>query len=241
MEGAADAARERATAGPIDRQVFYETLRAAAGKPIKPDELWPLWTTVLLKAELVHELPSGSYGFYRSATLSPATKRLGQRPALPANPLAHLLRRYLAAFGPASVADVGSWTGLQPPEFRPALESLRLRTFRDEAGRLLLDLPRAALPAAADTPAPPRFLPKWDSALLAYSPPERARILPEDYRATVIRKNGDVLPTFLVDGFVAGTWSAGKKGIELEPFEPLPKRVLRDVEAEAERLRAFLP
>jgi hypothetical protein len=229
-----------ATEGPIDRQVFYETIRAAARKHVKPDELWPLWAMLLIRAELVHELPSGKYGFFRSATLAPASVRLGARPALPADPLAHLLRRHLAAFGPTSVDDIGSWTGLQASEFRPALESLRLRTFRDENGRLLFDLPRAPLPSG-DTPAPVRFLPKWDSAMLAYSPPERIRILPEHYRKTVIRKNGDVLPTFLVDGFVAGSWSVTKKRLKLDPFEPLPRKIRAELDVEGSRLLGFLP
>ena len=92
---------------------------------------------------------------------------------------------------PASADDIGSWTGLQTGELRHALEALRVRSVRDESGRLLFDLSRAPLPPG-DTRAPVRFLPKWDSALLAYSPPERVRILPERYRKTVIRKNGDV-------------------------------------------------
>ena len=63
-----------------------------------------------------------------------------------------------------------------------------------------------------DTPAPVRFLPKWDSSLLAYAPPERTRILPEKFRSTVIRKNGDVLPTVLVDGFAADISDPGLLG-----------------------------
>src|SRR5205823_8612317 len=115
--------------GPIYRQQFYEVVRAHAGRTVKPDELWPLWATLLLRAELVHELPSGSYGFYRSARLSPAPRRLGPRPPLADGPgVAHLVRRYLAAFGPASSEDISSWTGLQASEFRDALASLSPRT-----------------------------------------------------------------------------------------------------------------
>jgi hypothetical protein len=226
---------EAAAEGPVDRLRFYETIRALAGREVRLVELWPLWTTLLLHAELVHEPPSGTYGFFRAGTLAPAPRRLGPRPALEGAPLDHLVRRYLTAFGPASVDDVSSWTGLNVADLRPALASLRLRTFRDERGRLLHDLPRAPLPPA-DTPAPARLLPKWDSALLAYAPPERERILPERYRKTVIRKNGDVLPTFLVDGFVAGTWTLGKRRIDLEPFARLPQRARKELEAEADRL-----
>jgi hypothetical protein len=240
VDSCVEALLELAERGPIDRQVFYDTVRGRAGQAVKPNELWPIWATLLLRAELVHELPSGAYGFFRNAPLSPAPARLGRRPALPADPLAHLIRRHLAAFGPASVDDIGSWTGLQAGEFRAVLDALPLRRFRDETGRLLLDLPRAALPPG-DIRAPVRFLPKWDSALLAYSPPERIRILPERYRKTVIRKNGDVLPTFLVDGFVAGSWSVERRRLKVEPFEPLPKAARAELDAEGERLLAFLP
>ena len=88
------------------------------------------------------------------------------------------------------------------PEIDRALERLEpLRRFRDEQGRELLDVPRAPLPDP-DTPAPVRFLPKWDNVLLAWA--DRTRVLPERYRKAVIGMNGDVAQTFLVDGFVAG-------------------------------------
>src|SRR5439155_20503695 len=109
---------------------------------------------------------------------------LGKEPVEEPDAVPHLVRRYLAAFGPASREDILSWSGLRTVgEVGPALESLDLRRFRDEKGRLLYDLPRAPLPSA-DTSAPVRFLPKWDSLLLAYAPPERERVLPERYRKT---------------------------------------------------------
>ena len=99
---------------------------------------------------------------------------------------------------------------------------------------------RSPLPAG-DTPAPVRFLPKWDSSLLAYAPPERTRILPERFRSTVIRKNGDVLPTVLVDGFVAATWNVDRKrGLEVEPLRRLTKAELAEIDEEGERLVEFV-
>ena len=150
-----------------------------------------------------------------------------------------LVRRYLAAFGPATRADIADWSGLRIGDFAPALEKLEpLRRFQDENGRELLDLPRAPLPSA-DTPAPVRFLPKWDNTLLAHA--DRRRVLPEELRKTVIAKNGDVTQTFLVDGVVAGSWSADKKGkVTLVPFAPLPRVARREVEDEAARLEAWL-
>jgi len=217
--------------GPQLRVRWYETLE---DQPVRAEERWPLWGAVLLHAGLVHAPPSGRIGYRGSASFKPADAA-----DPPEAPFAALVRRYLGAFGPASVEDVSSWSSLRTPLVREGLDGLRLRRFRDEKGRLLFDLPRAPLPLP-DTPAPVRFLPKWDSSLLAYAPSERERILPERYRRTVIRPNGDVLPTFLVDGFVAGTWGVERKRVRCDPFEPLPTRVRAQVEAEGERVLEFL-
>ncbi len=150
-----------------------------------------------------------------------------------------LVRRYLSAFGPASRADIADWSGLRVADFAVALDALEpLRRFRDESGRELLDLPRMPLPSP-DTPAPVRFLPKWDNLLLAHA--DRTRVLPEELRKAVIAKNGDVTQTFLVDGMVAGSWTTGKTGaVELTPFAPLSRTARRDVDDEAARLDAWL-
>ena len=152
---------------------------------------------------------------------------------------AGLVRRYLAAFGPSTRADIADWSGLRVADFAEALDALEpLRRFRDESGRELLDLPRAPLPPA-DTPAPVRFLPKWDNTLLAHA--DRRRVLPEELRKEVIAKNGDVTQTFLVDGLVTGSWSYDKRGkVALEPFAPLPRAARRAVEEEASLLGAWL-
>jgi Winged helix DNA-binding domain len=123
------------------------------------------------------------------------------------------------------------------PEIQRALDRLKLRRFRDENGRELLDVPRAPLPDA-EVAAPVRFLPKWDNVLVALA--DRRRVLPEQYRKTVIRMNGDVAPTFLVDGFVAGIWRIENGGVVLEPFATLARSVQRELEDEAGRLEAFL-
>ena len=151
---------------------------------------------------------------------------------------AEILRRYLAAFGPASRRDIVAWTMMHVPEIQRSLDLLEpLRRFRDEHGRELLDVPRAPLPDPA-IPAPVRFLPKWDNVLLAFA--DRTRVLPERYRKRVIRMNGDVAQTFLVDGFVAGLWRAEKGRVLLEPFAPLSRTTRRELEDEAGRLEAFL-
>ena len=151
---------------------------------------------------------------------------------------AEMIRRYLAAFGPSSRRDINAWSKMDMPGIQRALDLLEpLRRFRDEQGRELLDVPRAPLPAA-DTPAPVRFLPKWDNVLLSFA--DRTRVLPEAHRKSVIRMNGDVAQTFLVDGFVAGIWRVEDGRVLLEPFEPLARAVRRELEDEAGRLEAFL-
>jgi hypothetical protein len=157
---------------------------------------------------------------------------------VPVEARAEILRRYLAAFGPASRRDIVAWSMMHVPELQRALDLLEpLRRFRDEQGRELLDVPRAPLPDPA-VAAPVRFLPKWDNVLLAFA--DRTRVLPEQYRKTVIRMNGDVAQTFLVDGFVAGMWRVENGRVLPEPFAPLARSVRQEVEAEAARLEAFL-
>lgn len=150
---------------------------------------------------------------------------------------AEMLRRYLAAFGPASRRDMVAWSMMHVSEIQSALDVLELRRFRDESGRELFDVPDAPLPDA-ESPAPVRFLPKWDNVLLAFA--DRTRVLPEQYRKTVIKMNGDVAQTFLVDGFVAGLWRVEEGRAVVEPFAPLTRSVKRELEEEAERLEAFL-
>ena len=156
----------------------------------------------------------------------------------PVEARAGILRRYLTAFGPATRPDIDAWSMLRMPQIKPALERIeRLRRYRDERGRELLDVEDGLLPNA-DVPAPVRFLPKWDNVLLAWA--DRTRVLPEPYRKMVIRQNGDVAQTFLVDGFVAGTWRVDKGRVVTESFSVLGASAQREVETEAERLEAFL-
>lgn len=154
--------------------------------------------------------PDGEARYGRS-WYAAAADWLGPAPAGPSKPheaAATLVERYLAAYGPASRDDLVSWAGRRISHLRDGLARLerRLMRFRDEAGRELLDLADAPRPAAA-TPVPPRFLARWDSLLLAHQPKFRTRVLPGEHHAIVNRRNGDVLPTFLLDGFVSGTWA----------------------------------
>src|SRR5690606_10622755 len=104
-----------------------------------------------------------------------------------------------------------------------------------------IDLADRTLPDE-DLAVPVRFLSRWDSALIGYD--IRDRILPEEFRSAVIKKNGDFLPTFLVDGFVAGLWStdagAGEAVLRLEPFGDLPAPVRAELEEEGEALVRYV-
>jgi hypothetical protein len=157
---------------------------------------------------------------------------------------AHLAEVYLAAFGPASVDDLLAYIGRygSVSRWRAALQTLgdRLVRFSDEDGRELVDLADAPRPAP-DTPVPPRLLARWDSVLLAFGTRHRRRILPPEHQSTVITKNADVLPTFLLDGMVAGTWlprrrADGSVHAELRPFGRLSSVDRDALEAEAARL-----
>jgi hypothetical protein len=160
---------------------------------------------------------------------------------------AMLVRRHLAAFGPASLGDTISWVGRRGGigAWRAAIDGMRddLVELRSDDGRTLWDLAAAPRPDA-DTPAAPRFLARWDSLLLAHEPKRRTRILPAHHQARVFTKNADVLPTFLVDGMVAGTWSMTTAGAEARlvarPFEAIASAARAGLEAEAGRLARFM-
>jgi hypothetical protein len=197
------------------------------------------WRTRTL-APLLHLPPSGTWSHYGRVQLRAMQAYLGVELPAREDGAEHLVKRYLAAFGPATQQDLLRFAGVRVGDLRPGLDRVELRTFRDERGRVLLDLPRAPLPDG-DTPAPVRFLPKWDSPLLAYAPPERTRILPEKHRPTVIRKNGDVIPTVLVDGFVAAGWNVDRKGkLEISPLRRITKAEWTEIDVEGERLVEFL-
>jgi hypothetical protein len=221
-------------------------VHAASKKPLTHEQLEALaaeemggrWRTRIL-APLLHLPPSGTWRFWGTPTLLGMKTWLGVDLPDREEGAKRIVERHLAAFGPATQQDLLRFAGVRVGDLRPGLEHLELRAYRDERGRKLLDLPRAPLPDG-ETPAPIRFLPKWDSSILAYAPPERTRILPEKFRSTVIRKNGDVLPTVLVDGFVAATWDIdGKRGLELEPLRRLTKAERAEIDEEGERLVEF--
>lgn len=163
----------------------------------------------------------------------------------PEEALTTVLRCHLRAFGPAAAEDVAYWIGWKTPLVRAALEAFgdELVRFKDEAGRTLYDLPEAPRPDPG-VPAPVRILPGFDNVMLAYDARRRQRILPDAHREAVyVRANLQVLPTFLVDGMIAGTWSSEEKRREatltLRPFEKLARADHAALTEEAERLVRF--
>jgi hypothetical protein len=187
--------------------------------------------------DLVRVPPSGTWEQRRADLYATAEDWVGPEKATPEEGVTLLARRYLAAFGPAPKADIADWAGIPVGQLSETLDRLKLRRFRDEQGKELLDVERAPLPDA-DTPAPPRFLPVWDATLLVHA--RRSGILPEEYRPLVFNvKTPHSVNTFLVDGRVAGTWRYERGRVNVEPFEPVPRKARRELDDEAKRLAAF--
>lgn len=166
----------------------------------------------------------------------------GSPPADPEAALRVLARRYLEGFGPASAADLAQFGMLQPrARVRDALASLVAEgaavRLPGPDGAELFDVAGGLMPPE-EAPAPPRLMAMWDSVLLAYA--VRGRVIPPAYRKAVIRSNGDVLPTLLVDGHVAGTWRPIEGGIEARAFHPLGDDTWARLEEEAHAVQAFL-
>jgi hypothetical protein len=230
VEAAAALVRERLAAGPA-RQAELTGLLAERGFPKA------VWTGVGLWVDMVRVPPSGTWERRRADLYGLASDWVGPWRVDEGEALEHLVRRYLAGFGPASLADLGSWAGLPLTPLRPVLERVGTRRFRDEQGGELFDLPDMPLPDP-DTPAPPRFLSTWDANLLVHA--RRTQLLPERHRPRIFHVRAPhSFPTFLVDGAVAGTWRHERGRVRLEPFEPLDAATRRELEAEAERLAAF--
>ncbi len=190
---------------------------------------------------VVHIPPRGIWGESGPVALSTVETWIGRGVESDREP-DEMVLRYLRAFGPATVSDVRTWSKLTG--LRTVVELLRprLRTFRDEHGRELFDVPDAPLPDP-DTPAPPRFLPRFDNALLSHA--DRGRIIGDEYRKRIIASGGmGSVGTVLVDGLVRGTWKTErirkKATLLIEPFEVLPKKYRDTVAEEGERLVRFI-
>lgn len=194
---------------------------------------------VELRTPLVHTPETATWGRWGTRTAISVTRAedwLGA-PMTPA-PAQDLVRRYLTAYGPASVMDMQAWSGLT--RLREVIHAMRgeLRRYRDAEGRELFDLESAPELPDLETPVPVRFLPAFDNLLLGHA--DRTRVIGDADRRRVMPGAAMVLPTFLVDGFVHGSWSLQDGTLRLVPFRPLGTAETNAVTEEAERLLPFL-
>jgi hypothetical protein len=179
--------------------------------------------------------PAGTWRYFRKGDVE-----LWREPLPPVEEATALLvRRTLAAFGPMTREDVEHFTYVPVRQLEPALE--RMRRIELDDG-VFYDVPRGRY-VDGSAPAPVRFLPTFDSIILAHH--DRARIIPPDYFDAVIRrKNATTIAPFLVDGFVAGGWrlerGKTKATLSIEPFAPLPRAVRRELVEEGERFVRWL-
>ncbi|MCC6792847.1 MAG: AlkZ family DNA glycosylase [Thermomicrobiales bacterium] len=188
---------------------------------------------------LIQVPPRGLWGQSGQASHTSAERWLGrslsERPEIEA-----LVRRYLDAFGPASVQDIQAWSGLTG--LRAVVARLRpeLVAFRDERGRELVDLPDAPRPDA-DTPIPPRLVAEFDNLLLSHV--DRTRIISDEDRARVFTVNGIIKGTVLIDGFVGGIWKLHRERasvtLDIELFRPIEEPDRAYLDAEGARLLEF--
>jgi hypothetical protein len=209
-------------------------------------ERWPdrdqaaLAAAVRYLLPMVQVPPRGIWGASGRAAVTTAQHWLS-RPLRSSAAPDRMILRYLAAFGPATVADMRTWSGLAG--LREVVDRLRrrLRTFRDESGRELFDVSDAPFPDP-DTPAPPRFLPTFDNILLSHD--DRSRIIDEaDRRRLTADSSGGSFGTILIDGFVRGTWKLLRQrratALLITPLKRLAKRETAAVADEGARLLAF--
>ena len=188
---------------------------------------------------LVQVPPRAVWGAAGQARHTSAEAWLGRRMDPSPSPDV-LITRYLAAFGPATVADVQAWSGLT--RLGEVVDRLRpgLRAFRDERGRELFDLPEAPRPAP-DTPAPVRLVAEFDNLILSHA--DRARVVSDGNRLRLYSRNGIFPGTVLLDGFVSGIWRLARSRrtavLTVELFGPVSSRDRAAVGDEALRLLRF--
>ena len=227
---------------PKEEVVAHLTERLGSfGGPYK----WLIWRFVSAHADLVSAPPGGHWAYGGTDAPYVAARHWianGSRPP-EEEAIGHLIRRFLGAFGPATLADISQFAGQVPPRIRPVLERLApsLRRFRDEHGRALFDLPRAPRPAA-DVKAPVRFLPRYDELLIGYA--HRDRVIAAAHRPAVYAKNALIEAVFLVDGLAAGTWALERTKtdavVRIRPFGTLGRPDRAAAITEAERLAQFV-
>jgi hypothetical protein len=230
-----------ASASPRTRIEIQEFIDKAS--PSKDDRMrnWLVFAAITSGNGLIWD-PAGAHFEHRKLARYTAPPDKLRATIAEAKAYDLVVRRHLGAFGPATVQDIANWSSARVPHLRAALARMKgLARFTDDRGRELYDLQRAPRPAA-DTPAPARFLARFDAAILGHVAPERTRILPEAYRKQVIFA-AEVWATFLVDGFVAGRWTIGatkkEAWLEVKPFLKLSRADRAALIEEGEKLVRF--
>ncbi|MFI6867475.1 winged helix DNA-binding domain-containing protein [Nocardia sp. NPDC050406] len=185
-------------------------------------------------APLLHDAEAGAWGgwFNRRVSVTLAEDWIGGELEERPRPET-LVLRYLAAFGPASVADMQAWSGVTRLAEVVARLRSQLRVYRDDTGRELFDVPDAPL-ADADLPVPVRFLPAFDNAVLGHK--DRRRMISDEDRARINKEASAGVPMYLVDGFVHGRWAVDGETVRILPWHPLDGAEEAAVLAEAERM-----
>ncbi|WP_112239206.1 winged helix DNA-binding domain-containing protein [Kribbella monticola] len=199
-----------------------------------------MWWALRAFMPVLHSPTGGPWAFgYRPTYRAAVAAHTPLDPDASDAALQTLVWRYLEGFGPATMADIAQFASVQRARARAAIEALgnKLETLEGPDGKDLYDVPGGLRPDE-DTPAPSRFLPMWDSTLLAYA--DRGRLVPAEYRKIITRTNGDTLPTLLVDGYVAGVWRTVDDGIEATAFHRLPAKTWKELAVEARALTKFL-
>jgi hypothetical protein len=233
----------------VQPHTFVE-LRAMLGEIAPDQDRDAMAYLIRTELPLVQVPPGGTWGYGGDVYYALSEQHSGH-PLSTEETLPELIRRYLTAFGPASVADIQAWAGLT--KLKETVQALRgeLRVFKDEKGVDLFDLPDVPFPPEK-TPAPVRFIPEYDNLVISHA--DRRRILPEPYRTRVLLSAGRVRATFLLDGMVAGTWKLERETqktgrgaqktttatLVIEPFEPLRPQDEAELAEEGESLVRFV-
>jgi hypothetical protein len=222
-------ARELFAGGPLTRPQLSKGLQ----------RWWPdrdpasLAYAVTFQVPLMHVPPRGVWGRTGPVAYSPyqtddSTVDIGA-----------VVKRYLGAFGPASVRDVQAWCGLT--RLGEVVQRLGrdLETFRDEHGVELYGLPDAPRPDP-DTPAPPRFLPEYDNVLLSHA--DRSRVNPDGHPVPLLPGNGAAAGTVLIDGCFRATWRLDRerRTVRVAPMGRLTRTERSDVTRQAHGLARFV-
>ena len=226
-----------------DFSAAAETVRSLLGSGPKPASILAeavgreLWNGVGMFVDMVRVPPTGTWERRRADLYGLAQDWVEPTVIAPHAALERLVRRYLAAFGPAVPTDIGTWAGVPNDQIVSVLEGMDLRRYQSDDGKILLDLKRLSLPDENVT-APVRFLHVWDAILLVHA--RHKMVIAEEHRPIIFNtKTPQSMPTFMVDGSVAGTWKYEGNRIQLTPFAPIPRKWKRELDEEARALAAF--